>query len=160
SMMVTRLQSTNQVGTFSMGRVMSAPVGCRDIHGWMLARELGDGKEDRAVPRREPRPGIGIPGRLSGVLKSLRGPWVGGMEIHARGCSHATPFIESRQATGPLPLRQPLSMHRARPGRCADARGTLRTPLGRASVPLEPTPERKNADARVPSRRAIPCLGS
>jgi hypothetical protein len=31
-------------------------------------------------------------------------------------------------------------MHRARPGRCADARGTLRTPLGRASVPLEPTP--------------------
>src|SRR5262249_47460846 len=53
SMMVTTPESTNQVGTFSIGGVMSAPVGCRDIHGRMLARELGDGKEDRAVPRRE-----------------------------------------------------------------------------------------------------------
>ena len=46
-------------GTFSIGGVMSAPVGCRDIHGRMLARELGDGKEDWAVPRREPRQGMG-----------------------------------------------------------------------------------------------------
>src|SRR5262249_7372023 len=58
SMMVTTLESTNQVGTFSIGGVMSAPVGCRDIHGRMLARELGDGKEDGAVPRREPRAGM------------------------------------------------------------------------------------------------------
>src|SRR6516162_5294875 len=61
SMIVTRLQSTNQVETFSMGGVMSAPVGCRDIHGRMLARELGDGKEDRAVPgraRTPPRHGV------------------------------------------------------------------------------------------------------
>src|SRR5262249_31168049 len=61
AMIVTRLQSTNQVETFSMGGVMSAPVGCRDIHGRMLARELGDGKEDRAVPSRArtpPRHGV------------------------------------------------------------------------------------------------------
>src|SRR5262249_52824243 len=61
SMIVTRLQSTNQVETFSMGGVMSAPVGCRDIHGRMLARALGDGKEDRAVPgraRTPPRHGV------------------------------------------------------------------------------------------------------
>src|SRR5215813_6769862 len=61
SMIVTRLQSTNRVETFSMGGVMSAPVGCRDIHGRMLARELGDGKEDRAVPgraRTPPRHGV------------------------------------------------------------------------------------------------------
>src|SRR5262249_61958557 len=32
SMIVTRLQSTNRVETFSMGGVMSAPVGCRDLH--------------------------------------------------------------------------------------------------------------------------------
>jgi hypothetical protein len=39
-MMVTGLQSTNQVEEFSgMREVMSAPVGCRDIHGRMLARE-------------------------------------------------------------------------------------------------------------------------
>src|SRR5215472_9509123 len=62
SMMVTTFESTNQVGTFSIGGVMSAPVGCRDIHGRMLARELGDGKEDRAVPTREPRAGMGDSG--------------------------------------------------------------------------------------------------
>jgi hypothetical protein len=44
-MMVTILQSTNQMETFSgMPWVMSAPVGCRDIHGRMLARDLGVGK--------------------------------------------------------------------------------------------------------------------
>jgi hypothetical protein len=44
-MMVTTLQSTNQMETFAgMSWVMSAPVGCRDIHGQMLARELGVGK--------------------------------------------------------------------------------------------------------------------
>src|SRR5262249_22380841 len=85
SMMVTTLESTNQVGTFSIGGVMSAPVGCRDIHGRMLARELGEGKEDRAVPRREPRPGHGFGRRLSGVPKSLGGPWVGGCRRYARG---------------------------------------------------------------------------
>jgi hypothetical protein len=40
-MMVTLLQSTNQVETFSgMLAVISAPVGRRDVYGRMLAREL------------------------------------------------------------------------------------------------------------------------
>src|SRR6516225_6570565 len=89
-------------GTFSIGGVMSAPVGCRDIHGRMLARELGDGKEDRAVPKREPRPGHGFGRRLSGVPKSLGGPWVGGVGGTPEGCINVTPFIDALQANDPF----------------------------------------------------------
>ena len=41
-MMATRLHSTGHVETTF--RVMSAPVGCRDTHGRILARKLGGGK--------------------------------------------------------------------------------------------------------------------
>src|SRR6266481_4203884 len=50
-MMVTMLQSTNQVETFSaMRAVISAPVGRRDVYGRMLARELGISKASALLP--------------------------------------------------------------------------------------------------------------
>src|SRR5258708_4001922 len=50
-MMVTTLQSSNQVETFSgMRAVNSAPVGRRDVHGRMLAREPGIGKASALLP--------------------------------------------------------------------------------------------------------------
>ena len=110
---------------------MSAPVGCRDIHGRMLARELGDGKEDRAVPRREPRPGHGFGRRLSGVPKSLGGPWVGGVGGMPEGYINVTPFIDALQANDPfnrsptvaLPCCAPRALHR----RTSDIRPSSRT---------------------------------
>src|SRR5712691_5928897 len=55
-MMVTMLQSTNQVETFSGARaVISAPVGRRDVHRRMLARELGIGKASALLPVTMPR---------------------------------------------------------------------------------------------------------
>jgi hypothetical protein len=45
-MMATRLHSAGHVETTF--RVMSAPVGCRDTHGRILARKLGGGK---ALPK-------------------------------------------------------------------------------------------------------------
>src|SRR5258706_4038637 len=50
-MMVTILQSTNQVETFSGTRaVISAPVGRRDVSGRMLARELASAKRLHCCP--------------------------------------------------------------------------------------------------------------
>jgi hypothetical protein len=50
-MMVTMLQSTNQVETFSaMRAVISAPFGRRDVYGRMLAPELGISKASALLP--------------------------------------------------------------------------------------------------------------
>src|SRR5262249_28878531 len=76
-----------------------------------------------------------------------RGPWVGGCRRYA-GELHQPYAVHRRAANNqiaPLTVRQPLRRHAARLGRCIDAQGTFHTPLGRASVPPDPT--LRNADA-------------
>src|SRR6516165_8723560 len=68
----------------------------------MLARELGDGKEDRAVPSRArtpPRHEFG--GRLGGVPTSLGGSWGWGEESRPRVLARYAPH---RRAASKRPL--------------------------------------------------------
>jgi hypothetical protein len=75
--------------------------------------------------------------------KIPRGPWVGGCRRTPEGAFNATLFIDALQANGHRSptVALPCCTHRALHRRA----GTFRTPLGRASVPPDPTQLRAKA---------------
>ena len=76
--------------------------------------------------------------RLSGTGKIISsGEWA--MDCGSRDLPRR-PFARDQEDSAALTLRKPLSMQRARLGRCSDAHGQYRpSSRTRASVPPDPT---------------------
>ena len=120
-MMVTMLQSTNQVETFSaMRAVISAPVGRRDVYGRMLARELE--------------------GQLSAIVVLAPAapwrPWADDRDLHGRP---GQPFLALRSPAHQVEARDQIAARRR-----LDARRQVASRNGPPRPPPGPTERRSS----------------
>src|SRR5262249_60913965 len=92
------------------------------------------GKRTGQCPGENPAQAWGIPGRLSGVPKSLGVPWVGGCRRTPEGALNASLFIDALQANGPFNRSNRCAAMLRGLARSIDAHRTIRPSSRRMRV--------------------------